>query len=59
MREKTQAHRKLEDNVPEDIKLARTTKMSNLSHRIAKKLNDRLIGTEQLVLIEGVSICKL
>ena len=55
MREKTHAHRKLEDNVPDDVKLARTTKMSNLSHTIAKKLNDQLIGTEQLILIEGDS----
>ena len=55
MREKTSAHRKLEDNVDEKVKLTRTAQMSDLSHAIAKKMNESLIGTQQLVLIEGDS----
>lgn len=55
MREKTSAHRKLVDDVEEKVKLARTAQMSDLTHSIAKKMNEKLIGTQQLVLIEGDS----
>ena len=55
MREKTSAHRKLKDDVEEKVKLARTAQMSDLTHSIAKKMNEKLIGTQQLVLIEGDS----
>ena len=56
LREKTHAHRKLIDNVPNDIKLERLKRMRSLYRSIAEKLKKEKIGTRQLVLIEGVSI---
>ena len=56
--QKTHAHRKLEDNVPENVKHDRMTRMAELCRKISAELNKDLIGTHQLVLIEGVSINK-
>ena len=55
LREKTHAHRKLSDDVPQNVKLERLKRMSKLYRTIAEKLNQKLIGTRQVVLIEGVS----
>ena len=54
LREKTHAHRKLSDDVPQDVKLDRVRRMTTLHRKITEKLNKKLIGTQQLVLIEGV-----
>lgn len=55
LREKTHAHRKLSDDVPQDVKLDRVRRMTTLHRKITEKLNKKLIGTQQLVLIEGDS----
>ena len=55
LREKTHAHRKLNDNVPNDIKNERVERMRILHRSITEKLNKEKIGSRQLVLIEGVS----
>ena len=55
LREKTHAHRKLSDDVPQNIKLERLRRMSVLYRSLTEKLNRKLIGTHQVVLIEGVS----
>uniref|UniRef100_A0A914QQP7 CDK5RAP1-like protein n=1 Tax=Panagrolaimus davidi TaxID=227884 RepID=A0A914QQP7_9BILA len=55
MREKTRAHRRLVDDVPEDIKQARANELASVFREVALKHNENLIGTRQLVLIEGVS----
>ena len=53
---KTNAHRKLQDDVPEEVKHQRMIKMSELNNSISAELNRQLLGTHQLVLIEGVSL---
>ncbi|KAI8871094.1 hypothetical protein GQ42DRAFT_162239 [Ramicandelaber brevisporus] len=55
MREKTHAHRKLKDDVPEDVKQSRLREVIDTFHKVAKQKNARLIGSEQVVLIEGWS----
>ena len=55
LREKTHAHRKLSDDVPEDIKNDRLRRMATLQRKINEKLNKKMIGKDQIVLIEGVS----
>nr|XP_022900402.1 CDK5RAP1-like protein [Onthophagus taurus] len=55
MREKTTAHRRYEDNVPEKIKLNRLQKMVSLYRNIAETLNRQKVGELQLILIEGHS----
>uniref|UniRef100_A0A914Z949 CDK5RAP1-like protein n=1 Tax=Panagrolaimus superbus TaxID=310955 RepID=A0A914Z949_9BILA len=55
MREKTRAHRRLVDDVPEDIKQARSNELAAVFREVALKHNKRLIGTQQLVLVEGIS----
>uniref|UniRef100_A0AC35GX36 Uncharacterized protein n=1 Tax=Panagrolaimus sp. PS1159 TaxID=55785 RepID=A0AC35GX36_9BILA len=55
MREKTRAHRRLVDDVPEDIKQARANELASVFREVGLKHNENLIGRQQLVLIEGVS----
>lgn len=55
LREKTTAHRRLIDNVPQNIKNERLERMIRLFRSQAEKLNRLQIGTQQLVLIEGES----
>jgi len=55
LREKTHAHRKLVDDVPEEVKQRRLVRMAEAFREGAAKLNQNLIGTDQLVLVEGVS----
>lgn len=55
MREKTTAHRRFQDDVPPEVKLERMQRMANLFRSQAEKLNSQLVGTRQLVLVEGVS----
>merc|ERR1712179_170379 len=54
LREKTHSHRKLTDDVPEDVKLDRLKRMHDLHRKISEKLNKEKIGSRQLVLIEGM-----
>lgn len=55
MREKTTAHRRYEDDVPHDVKINRLKQMTQAYRTNAQLLNEKLIGTTQLILIENVS----
>lgn len=55
MREKTTAHRRYIDDVPSNIKSERLTRMVQAYRHNAQMLNEKLIGTTQLILIENVS----
>eukprot|EP00055_Hartaetosiga_balthica_P007046 m.23734 g.23734 ORF g.23734 m.23734 type:complete len:154 (-) comp5576_c0_seq1:132-593(-) len=55
LREKTHAHRRLDDNVPEDVKQARLQELIDMFHKHARVKNSNRIGTEQIVLIEAQS----
>ncbi|MDZ7693356.1 MAG: tRNA (N6-isopentenyl adenosine(37)-C2)-methylthiotransferase MiaB [Balneolaceae bacterium] len=54
-RERTLAHRKFEDNVPEDVKKRRLTEIIEQQMEIQEKRNKQEIGRRHLVLIEGTS----
>ncbi|KNE72309.1 tRNA-I(6)A37 thiotransferase enzyme MiaB [Allomyces macrogynus ATCC 38327] len=54
MREKTYAHRHLEDNVPADVKSRRLAEIIATHYDAAKSKHQRLfVGTRQLVLVDG------
>ncbi len=53
-REGTKAFR-MEDDVPEETKTKRLQEIINLQQQISFELNQQLIGTEEVVLIEGFS----
>ena len=53
-REGTKAYR-FEDDVPEDVKSRRLTEIINLQQSISNEINQTLIGTEEVVLVEGAS----
>lgn len=55
MREKTTAHRRYKDNVPQTVKLERLQRMSNVFRKHADVLNKSQIEQMQLILIEGDS----
>lgn len=55
MREKTTAHRRYQDNIPQHVKLERVQRMSNVFRKHAEILNKSQIGQMQLILIEGDS----
>lgn len=54
-RERTLAHRKYEDNVPEDIKKRRLTEIISQQMNIQEKNNQKEVGKRHLVLAEGTS----
>ena len=54
-RERTLAHRKYEDNVPQKIKNKRLTEIIEQQMQIQEKNNQQEIGTRHLVLAEGTS----
>lgn len=54
-RERTLAHRKLEDDVPEETKKRRLSEIINRQMEIQEELNRKEIGSEHLVLVEGPS----
>lgn len=54
-RERTLAHRKYEDNVPEDVKKRRLTQIIQQQMSIQEKNNEKEIGRRHLVLVEGTS----
>jgi tRNA A37 methylthiotransferase MiaB len=53
MREKTHAHRRMADNVPEDVKQARLVKMIELFKKVQLQKQLEEIGSKHLVLIDG------
>lgn len=55
MREKTTAHRRYQDDVPQYIKRRRLDRMIHLYRGIVKSSNRQKIGQLQLVLVEGYS----
>ncbi|NOZ46094.1 MAG: tRNA (N6-isopentenyl adenosine(37)-C2)-methylthiotransferase MiaB [Chlorobi bacterium] len=54
-RPNTFAHRKLKDNVPEEIKTRRLTEIIDLQNKLSLKSNKKDIGKTFEVLVEGVS----
>jgi len=54
-RERTLAHRKYEDNVPEEVKKHRLSEIIEQQMQIQEELNRREIGNRHLVLVEGTS----
>lgn len=54
-RERTLAHRKYEDNVPEEVKKRRLTEIIKQQMNIQKKSNEAETGRRHLVLVEGES----
>lgn len=55
LREKTHAHRRLEDDVPLDVKNRRVGEVLAVFRRRAKELFDQQVSSHQLVLVEGTS----
>lgn len=55
MREKTTAHRRFKDDIPKEVKAERMRRTIEVFRRNATELNSRMIGQEQLILIEGNS----
>ncbi|XP_022123723.2 CDK5RAP1-like protein [Pieris rapae] len=55
MREKTAAHRRYKDDVPEQIKKARHYRMVELYRRKCEEINRKEIGNHHLVLVEGIA----
>ncbi|CAD6190343.1 unnamed protein product [Caenorhabditis auriculariae] len=55
MRGKTKAHHRFEDDVPQQVKDRRHLELMNAFRSEADKINRNLIGSEQVVLVEGVS----
>ncbi|KAJ2957667.1 hypothetical protein NQZ79_g6640 [Umbelopsis isabellina] len=53
MREKTHAHRKYSDNVPDDIKARRLNEIIETFHQVAERKTKKLIGTSQHVLVDN------
>ncbi len=51
----TQAARHMEDDVPEDVKTARLTQIINLQNELSLRSNQRDVGREFEVLVEGFS----
>ncbi|XP_057372378.1 CDK5RAP1-like protein [Daphnia carinata] len=54
-REKTPAHRRFQDDVPLDIKNERVARLNIAFRQGADRINKQLIGSTQLVLVEGDS----
>ncbi|WKY00686.1 hypothetical protein Q1695_015036 [Nippostrongylus brasiliensis] len=55
MREKTRAHYRLTDDVPEEIKKRRHEELAAAFRHEALSIHQSLLGSEQLVLVEGPS----
>ncbi|XP_067003045.2 CDK5RAP1-like protein [Anabrus simplex] len=55
LREKTTAHRRLQDDVPPEVKQRRLIAMVTLFRQEAERLNQARIGHHELVLVEGPS----
>ncbi|KAM9296190.1 mitochondrial tRNA methylthiotransferase CDK5RAP1 [Gastrophryne carolinensis] len=55
MRKKTRAYHRLNDDVPEEVKKRRLEELIAVFREEAEKVNERAVGSTQLVLVEGVS----
>jgi tRNA-N(6)-(isopentenyl)adenosine-37 thiotransferase enzyme MiaB len=55
LREKTPAHRKFKDDVPEEVKQRRLREIVDLFYSTQAKKNQKELGSIQLVLVEGTS----
>lgn len=55
MREKTTAHRRYKDDVPQEMKIQRLNEMVRVFRKGATEAQSKFNGTEQLILIEGKS----
>ncbi|KAJ2355554.1 hypothetical protein GGF43_002619 [Coemansia sp. RSA 2618] len=55
MRERTHAHRKFQDDVPQDVKTRRLQEIIEAFHTTARERNQRFVGTQGLVLYEGLT----
>ncbi|KAJ2402382.1 hypothetical protein GGI23_000756 [Coemansia sp. RSA 2559] len=55
MRERTHAHRKFSDDVPQGVKARRLTEIIETFHATAAQRNQRYVGTQGLVLYEGLT----
>lgn len=55
MREKTTAHRRFQDNVPDEVKQLRLRELNTQFRKSAELANRKFIGKEQIILIEGHS----
>ncbi|XP_055628129.1 CDK5RAP1-like protein [Toxorhynchites rutilus septentrionalis] len=55
MREKTTAHRRFKDDVPDEVKKQRLQEMFSVFRTGAQELNARFVGQLQLILVEGSS----
>lgn len=51
----THAAKRLEDNVPEEVKIRRLQEIINLQLELSHQSNERDVGKEFMVLVEGVS----
>ncbi len=51
----THAAKRLEDNVPEEVKIRRLQEIINLQLELSRQSNERDVGKEFMVLVEGVS----
>lgn len=59
MRERTHAHYTLKDDVPYEVKTRRVAEVNELLRSKAKLNNESLVGSQQLVLVEGTSFRSL
>lgn len=50
----TIAWRKMEDDVPADVKSERLHRVEEIEGRISQEINERYVGTTQQILVEGV-----
>ncbi|KAJ2452977.1 hypothetical protein EV183_002562 [Coemansia sp. RSA 2336] len=55
MRERTHAHRKFQDDVPSAVKTRRLQEIIEAFHSTARERNQRFVGTQGLVLYEGLT----
>ncbi|XP_059609097.1 CDK5RAP1-like protein [Phlebotomus argentipes] len=55
MREKTTAHRRFQDDIPDEVKRERMARTVEVFRKSATEANRRMIGQEQVILIEGDS----
>ncbi|UYV77255.1 CDK5RAP1 [Cordylochernes scorpioides] len=55
LRQRTQAHRQLQDNVPEEVKGRRVREALDVFRENALELNNKQLGQIQLVMVEGRS----
>lgn len=53
--QKTHAYHRLEDDVPAEVKQQRLEECINVFREEAARVNSELIGSTQLILVEGVS----